>query len=221
MKEPVDEPLEIAKKAIEEQKRILSGYWGHASADKKKLKEASNPSNVAISLAGEPTTYPYIAELVEEFNKMGMTTFLVTNGQNPEKIPLIKPSQLYLSLIAYDPVLYKKVNVPQVKNGWARLNESIDAFRDCKGKTVIRITLIRGYNLEAPARFAGLIERAEPDFIEPKGYVHVGYSRRRLERSDMPSFEEVLHFSRRLCSETGYALRDSSQDSKVALLDKN
>jgi tRNA wybutosine-synthesizing protein 1 len=63
-----------------------------------------------------------------------------------------------------------------------------------------------------------LIEAADPDFIEPKGYVHVGYSRRRLERSDMPTLDEVMEFSGRLAKATGYDIIDHSADSKVALL---
>lgn len=217
----VDEPSFIVEKAIEEQRRIISGYWGHQWADRAKVEEAYVPKHVAISLAGEPTTYPYISELIEEFKKHDLTTFLVTNGQNPERLASVNPTQLYLSLIAYDNVLYKKINVPQLPRGWERLNESIDIFRDNKTRKVIRITLVRGYNLENPERFARLIERAEPDFIEPKGYVHVGYSRRRLERSDMPTLEEVIEFSKKLAQETGYHLKDYSVDSKVTLLGRS
>ncbi|RMF90532.1 MAG: 4-demethylwyosine synthase TYW1 [Methanobacteriota archaeon] len=216
----VDEPAHIVEGAVEEQKRIVSGYWGHQWADKGKLKEAFEPRHVAISLAGEPTTYPYIAELIERFKDRGMTTFLVTNGQNPERLAHVRPTQLYLSLIAYDRDLYKRINAPQLPGGWERLNESLEVFRDNPSRKVIRITLVRGYNLERPELFAPFIERAEPDFIEPKGYVHVGYSRRRLNRGDMPSLEEVLEFSRRLAAATGYSIRDHSPESKVALLEK-
>jgi tRNA wybutosine-synthesizing protein 1 len=150
-----------------------------------------------------------------------MTTFLVTNGQNPGRIAEVKPTQLYLSLIAYDEGLYKRINAPRLRDGWKRLNRSIEAFRDNRSRKVIRITLVRGYNLESPEKFSKLIELAEPDFIEPKGYVHVGYSRRRLERSHMPTIDEVMKFSKKLSEETGYKLKDYSTDSKVALLEKS
>ncbi len=217
---PLDEPHEIAEKALIEQKRIISGYWGHPKADENRLREAKEPNNVAISLAGEPTTYPYIGELVEEFKKRGMTTFLVSNGQNPDKLSEVSPTQLYLSLIAYDKDLYRRVNRPTLKDGWERLQDSLRVFKEHKTKKVIRITLVRGYNLEEPEKFRDLIETAEPDYIEPKGYVHVGYSRKRLNRSDMPSIEEVLEFSKTLASETGYRLKDYSPESKVTLLEK-
>jgi tRNA wybutosine-synthesizing protein 1 len=216
----VDEPNEIVEQAIEEQKRIISGYWGHQLVEKDKVREAHEPNNVALSLAGEPTTYPFIGELVEEFKSRGMTTFLVTNGQNPNKIEEVRPTQLYLSLIAHNPELYKRVNVPQHPDGWNRLLESLEVFKENKAKKVIRITLVRGYNLENPEKFTNLINAAEPDFIEPKGYVHVGYSRRRLERSDMPSLEEVMAFSKILSDETGYKIKDHSSESKVALLER-
>jgi tRNA wybutosine-synthesizing protein 1 len=216
----LDEPAQIADQCIAEQRRIISGYWGHQWADKEKVKEAGDPKNVAISLAGEPTAYPYIEELVEEFKKRDMTTFLVTNGQNPRKIAAVKPTQLYLSLIAYDKELYRRINRPQLRDGWERLNESLEAFKNNRSRKVIRITLVKGFNLESPEKFAKYIDLAEPDFIEPKGYVHVGYSRRRLNRSDMPTMEEVLDFSKKLSKETGYALKDYSQSSKVALLER-
>lgn len=218
MKGVLDEPKLIVDASLDEQKRLVSGYKGHPSGDPLKIEEAFKPTNVAISLAGEPTTYPFLPDLIEEYKNRDMSVFLVTNGQNPDVIPSLNPSQLYLSLIAYDEDLYRRVNIPQYPDGWERLMLSLDAFRENPGKKVIRITLVRGYNLGEPEMFARHILRAEPDFIEPKGYVHVGYSRRRLQRNDMPSLEEVLEFSRRLSVETGYEIVDHAPESKVALL---
>ncbi|MFH1774454.1 MAG: 4-demethylwyosine synthase TYW1 [Methanobacteriota archaeon] len=215
----VDEPSFIVEKAIEKQRTLLSSYWGE-KIDRKLVEEAHKPRHAAISLAGEPTTYPYIDELINEFHKRSFTTFLVTNGQNPERLERVRPTQLYLSLIAYDRELYKKINAPQLKDGWGRLNRSIDIFRNHSSKKVVRITLVRGYNLEHPEKFSKLVERANPDYIEPKGYVHVGYSRKRLERSHMPTFEEVYEFARVLGSEVSYKIKDYAKDSKVVLLVK-
>ncbi len=218
----LDEPGFIVEESIKSQRKLLSGYWGEKDrVSRQEMEEAYNPKHAAISLAGEPTTYPYIDELIKEFHKRDMTTFLVTNGQNPERLDGVKPTQLYLSLIAYDKDLYKKINNPMLKDGWERLNESIEIFSDSRSRKVVRITLVRGYNLENPGKFKDTILNADPDFIEPKGYVHVGYSRKRLERSDMPSFDEVMEFSRILCNETGYEIISHSKDSKVALLSKN
>jgi tRNA wybutosine-synthesizing protein 1 len=215
-----DEPDFIVEESIKQQKNLLGGYIGNEKADETEVKEAWEPKHAAISLAGEPTTYPYVDELINEFHKKGLTTFLVTNGQNPDALENITPTQLYLSLIAHDEELYKRMNAPQLRDGWERLNRSLEIFSQQKSRKVVRITLVRGFNLESPEKFAKLIDRANPDFIEPKGYVHVGYSRRRLERSDMPSLEEVLEFSKILGGETGYSIKDYSKDSKVALLSK-
>lgn len=215
-----DEPGFIVEESIKKQRVLLSGYWGNEKADKQEVKEACDPKHIAISLAGEPTTYPYISELIDECHKRGLTTFLVTNGQNPEALENVNPTQLYLSLIAYDKELYRRINSPQLRDGWERLNRSIEIFSQKKTRTVVRITLVRGYNLEHPQRFAELVNEADPDFIEAKGYVHVGYSRKRLERPDMPSFDEVHKFSEILGRETGYSVKDYSTDSKVVLLSK-
>lgn len=215
-----DEPSFIVEESIKNQRKLLSGYWGEERVKREEIEEAYNPRHVAISLAGEPTTYPYIGELIKEYHSRGFTTFLVTNGQNPETLYEVRPTQLYLSLIAYDEELYRRINNPQLRDGWERLNRSIEIFSDIKARKVIRITLVRGYNLNQPERFADLILRADPDFIEPKGYVHVGYSRRRLQREDMPTFEEVMKFSEILSEATGYKIKDYSRSSKVFLLAK-
>lgn len=214
----VDEPGFIVEESIKKQRVLLSGFKGNDKTDKQEVEEAFEPKHVAISLSGEPTNYPRIDELIREFNKRDLTTFLVTNGQNPEALKSVRPTQLYLSLIAYDNELYRRINNPQHGDGWERLNKSIEIFRQKKTRRVIRITLVKGYNLDYPEKFAELIKRARPDYIEPKGYVHVGYSRKRLRREDMPSFEEVYRFSEILGRETGYKIKDFSTVSKVVLL---
>jgi len=216
-----DDPDFIVEEAIKAQRALLSGYGGEKErVTRQEIEEAYSPKHVAISLAGEPTNYPRIAELVEAFHRRGMTTFLVTNGMNPERIAEVRPTSLYLSLIAYNEELYRRINVPRVKQGWERLMHSLEVFSQSRSRKVVRITLVRGYNLETPEAFAPLIERAEPDFVEAKGYVHVGYSRRRLTREHMPSYEEVGAFAKALAEATGYVVADSSRDSKVFLIKK-
>ncbi len=51
-----------------------------------------------------------------------------------------------------------------------------------------------------PEAYARLIEKASPDFIEIKAYMHLGFSRLRLDRSAMPTHEEVLEFSKELAN---------------------
>ncbi|GAI32051.1 unnamed protein product, partial [marine sediment metagenome] len=97
----VDEPADILDGAISAQRKLLSGFGGNPDVNKKKLKEAQEPKHCAISLAGEPTLYPKINELVEECSRRGMTSFLVTNGMHPEVLEHIsEPTQLYISVVA-------------------------------------------------------------------------------------------------------------------------
>ena len=63
-----DEPEKIIDNAIDAQKSLLSGLGGVIHS-KKHLKEAQTPNQAAISLDGEPTLYPKISELIEEYHK--------------------------------------------------------------------------------------------------------------------------------------------------------
>jgi len=60
---PVDEPKEIVENCIQARTKLLNGFKGSKSADKTKVDEALKPTNVAISLTGEPMMYPKYAEL--------------------------------------------------------------------------------------------------------------------------------------------------------------
>ena len=218
-----DEPEYIAEHSIEAQKKFVVGYKGlvkEGRISEEKFKEAMEPRHVAISLAGEPTNYSRIAELIEAYKKLGLTTFLVTNGMNPDRIIEVKPTQLYLSLIAYNEDVYRRLNRPRIKDGFKRLLESIEAFSANKSRKVIRITLVKGYNMKAEG-FSKLIEKADPDFIEAKAYMHLGFSTKRLSKENSPRFEEVYEFSKKLSEETGYKIKDYSVESKVVLLSKN
>lgn len=222
MDSEIDSPEFIIDEAIRLHRLLLTGFGGDPRVDKKMLEEAQNPRHVAISLAGEPTLYPMISELIEEFHHRDFTTFLVTNGISPERLEnLVEPTQLYLSLEAYDERLYKRIDNPQVKDGWERLNKSLEILNSFNTRSVIRLTLIRDFNLDSPEKFAPLIKKAEPDYVEAKGYVHVGYSRRRLRHEDMPTFEDVQRFSEILSKELNYGIKDYSKASKVFLLSKN
>ena len=120
-----DSPEEIVDGCLKEQQRLISGFKGSHKTDKNTFAEAQTPKHAAISLIGEPTLYPQLAELVQEFHSRGMTTFVVTNGTNPEVVRKISPSQLYLSLNAPNEEIYKKVAHPDY-NYWSRVKESLE-----------------------------------------------------------------------------------------------
>ncbi|MDD1742877.1 MAG: 4-demethylwyosine synthase TYW1, partial [Methanotrichaceae archaeon] len=211
------EPRDLLDAILNEQRKILSGYGGSEKTDPIRLNEARQPSHVAISLMGEPTLYPYLKELIEEIRNRKMTSFLVTNGTNPHVLRDLNPTQLYLSLNAPTEDIYMRISNPQ-ENLWSKILESLNALKDHKSRTVIRMTLIRNLNMSDPIKYASLLKIAEPDFVEVKAYMHLGKSRERLSRENMPSHQEVLIFSSELGQAIGYELSNQVPLSRVALL---
>ncbi len=220
-KEPQpDDPKEIIEKCIEARRLLLTGFKSYV--DLKKWKEAIKPTNAAISLAGEPTLYSKISELIEEFHKRKMTTFLVTNGTLPERLENLEtePTQLYISLCAPDRETYLKVHNPLVQDGWEKLNESLELMKKFSCKTALRLTLVNRLNLKNPEKYAKLILKAEPDFIEPKAFMHVGEAQQRLPREAMPSLEDIKKFAEKLSELIEYKIKDVDNNSRVVLLSK-
>ncbi|MCL2135592.1 MAG: 4-demethylwyosine synthase TYW1 [Candidatus Bathyarchaeota archaeon] len=222
----LNQPEEIINASIKEQQKILSGYKGHQRVNWRKLTEAYQPKNVAISLTGEPTLYPNISELIRTYRQREFTVFLVTNGTLPKRLAKLnrEPTQLYLSLCASNEQIYKKLCRPLIPKAWEYLNESLELFQSFKCRTAIRMTLVKNHNMDNINEYAKLIEKANPTFIEAKAYMHIGYSNLRLKFDDMPQLVEVKAFAEELSKKTGYNLIDESVDSRVILLsrkDKN
>jgi tRNA wybutosine-synthesizing protein 1 len=219
------DPEEIVEECIKAQKRILSGYKDQVKKGKidgKKYFEALNPKHAAISLDGEPTLYPKLSELIQEFHKKNFTTFLVTNGTKPEVLKNLseEPTQLYLSIYAPNKKVFMNLCKPVNINFWDKINESLELLSSFKCPTVIRLTLVKGENMEDLDGYAKLMEKASPTYIEPKAYMFVGYSRLRLKFENMPSYEEVKAFSEKLAEKTSYNIIDESKESRVILLSK-
>ncbi len=215
-KEPM-EPTELLNGILLGQKKFLSGYGGAKTTDQERLAEAREPRHVAISLMGEPTLYPYLKELIDLISRRGMTSFLVSNATHPEVLEELRPTQLYLSLNAPNVELYRHVCNP-AGDFWPRILESLAILKEHHCRSVIRMTLAKGLNLERPEDYARVIETAEPDFVEVKAYMHLGRSRARLEREAMPGHDEILNYARALAGELGYNLEAEVPLSRVALL---
>jgi tRNA wybutosine-synthesizing protein 1 len=188
--------------------------------DKEKWKESYSPKHAAISLSGEPTIYPYLPELIREFHRKHMTTFVVTNGTNPDMLQDIMPTQLYISLNAHDKETYKKLCAP-LGDTWNNIYRSLETIKDSRTRTAVRITLIKGVNMTSPSGFARLIKVGEPDFVELKAYMHLWFSRNRLLRDNMPSHKEVLQFSKKVAEASGFIIVDDSQTSRAVLLSRD
>jgi tRNA wybutosine-synthesizing protein 1 len=69
-------------------------------------------------------------------------------------------------------------------------------------------------------KYARLVQEANPTYIEPKAYMHVGFSRLRLTFENMPTHHEIRRFATALAQETSYNEIDESPESKVVLLSR-
>ncbi|MFP3215256.1 MAG: 4-demethylwyosine synthase TYW1 [Candidatus Micrarchaeota archaeon] len=221
-----DNPSDIADGLIEAQRKMLTGYKGNDKVDKKRLEEANDPAHVTFSLTGEPLFYPKMSELIEEFHKRKMSTFLVTNGTLPEALKKLKtlPTQLYVSVQAPNKEVYEKVTRPKVPHAWENFLEFLDVFSKLNTRRVFRLTLIRGLNLVDAKGYAELIKRGNPDYVEVKGFVFVGGARnpsRGLSYGLMPSKEEIINFAKEIAEASGYIFTDYHKPSNVALLSRN
>ncbi len=222
MTNAVDSPKEIIKKSILCQRKLLNGFFGNEKVNRKKLNQAQEPMHFAISLTGEPTIYPQLNELIAELHKQNKTTFLVTNGQFPEVIESLKelPTQLYVSVSATNEQDFKKFNKSYFNNGWQRLNKTLELLPKLKTRTVIRITVMKGINMKDEKAYADLIKKASPMFVELKGYMFIGSSRKRLLEENMPYHEDVKNFAKKIAELSGYKIIDEKEESRVVLLAK-
>lgn len=218
----LDTPSEIVEGCIAAQKRLLSGYKPNPNVNNERYADALKPKHAAISLAGEPTIYPLLGDLIQSFHKQGFTTFLVSNGTRPEVLSKLseEPTQLYISLSAPDKKTFHRICRPQISDAWEKIGNSLALLPSFKCPTVIRMTLARHLNLKHPEKYAKLVEKAHPTYVEPKAYMHVGFSRLRLTYQNMPEHTEVQDFATSLATHTGYNWLNESKQSRVVLLSK-
>ena len=92
-----------------------------------------------------------------------------------------------------------------------------------KTRTIFRMNLIRRINMSDKniKEIAKLIKKANPMFIELKGYMSVGFARERLGYNRMPNDKEMLEFSKKLAKETGLKILDTHEFSRAIVLGKN
>jgi len=215
-------PEELLEGCLKEQRLLVSGFKGDARCDPSLWDEARSPNQVAISLSGEPTLYPDLGEFIALCKKRGMTTFLVTNGSAPKALARLSalPTQLYVTVAAPNREIYEKLCVPQFPRAWDNLMETLRLLPSLGTRTVIRHTLVEGWNLGWEDEYARLDEMASPYLIEPKGYVFVGDSRTRMTWDNMPSHRSVREFGRRVADRLSLEILAEREDSKVLVLGK-
>lgn len=224
----VDEPDVIVNNLIKERERLLSGFYGNQKNDKKKLDESLLPTHYAISLSGEPTMYPKLPQLIKYLKSLKATRsiFLVTNGQEPAMLRRLDdedalPTQLYLSTNATNRKMFHLINRPRHKDAWERWCESLEFLANARTRTVLRVTMIRGYNEEVSNAedFAQIVPRANPHFVEIKSYMHIGMSVQRLEKNNMLEMSEIRTFVDYLVNKLpSFFIMDESEISRIVVL---
>ena len=234
----IDLPSEIINGCINAQRKLLQGFnidrksskKQLSRANQKKLQEAQEPMQFAISLSGEPTTYKYLGELISKLRKRGKTSFLVTNGLYPEKIKELAekkqlPTQLYVSINTPNKEIYNKFHRSKIKNAWEKLNETLNLLKNLKCRTIFRMNLVRNLNMlpEQAKEYAELIKKSKPLFVEIKGFMSVGFARERLGYDRMPTNEEMKKFIKILLENLGkeWKLLDEHEFSRAYVLGKD
>jgi len=107
------------------------------------------------------------------------------------------------------------------KDGWERLNQSLVELSKLSCRKVLRMTQIKGLN-DLDSHLSGykeLIEKSNADIIEVKGYMHLGLSRERHSKQEMPYWEDVQAFANKLISVLpGYSYSAEMDNSLIILL---
>ena len=218
-----DEAEDILEGSIQAQRLLLTGFKGDSRTNMKKWLDAQQPKHMAISLTGEPTLYGKLDDLLREAKERHISTFVVTNGTQPDALEKLKvlPTQLYVTVAAPNEKIFKETLNPIYRDSWERLNRTLEMLPSLKTRTVIRHTLVKNVNLGYIEEYYRLDKKADPDFIESKGYVHVGGSRNRLTINNMPSHEDIRDFSSRLNGYMNYDFGGEREDSRIVLLSKD
>lgn len=216
-----------AGSSLESSKLIVEKYVASRDEIIDVHVEAAEPKHVAISYDGEPTMYSRLGELIAEFRKRNISTFLVTNGTFPERIRKLKdagalPTQLYVTMAAPDKETYLRVcssvspYFPINPNYWDLVNETLGMLAALDCRTVVRISSVRGLNMIKPEAYRERVKKANPNFLEVKGFSISGNAPRISERLGVtslghkdpslqknalqyaPTHEEIKDFARRI-----------------------
>lgn len=197
----VDDPEAIVSDALTHHERLVRSWRGVGDVLSARYAEAQQPRHCAMSLVGEPITYPRINELLASLHRRRISSFLVSNGQHPDAVASIGPlTQLYLSVDAGTPETLKAIDRPLFDDYWERLLASCDALREhrhTKGRTVLRLTLVREWNMSTDdiIGYGKLIARAAPDFVEIKAVAPTFNQSRKLTMASEPSWADTVAFA--------------------------
>jgi len=197
----VDQPEDIFNgvKAGHYQKiKMMRGVPGVRA---ERFAEAMRIRHCALSLVGEPISYPYLNEFTAMLHKEHISSFLVCNAQHPDQLAALKQvTQLYVSIDASNRESLRKIDRPLHRDFWERFQRCLEILREKRfeQRTVFRLTLVKGFNIEDEAEgYADLIEKGLPCFVEVKGVTYCGTSSSAgagLTMQNVPFYEEVCAF---------------------------
>ena len=222
-----DSPKELVDEMIEAQRKLLSGFGGNKNVTKENFAQSNDPYHVAISLDGEPTLYPKIADLIKEIKSRKMTVFIVTNGTMPDKIKELyeknaEPDNLSISVYATNKEDYKKITNSKIENEFEKVKETLSLMKYFKhSRTIMRTTLVKGLNDNNAKGFSDLINQYNPKFVQLKGYSWLGESKKRLKLSNMPTMKEIENYAEIIEKETNYIIKLKDKISRVIIFIKN
>ena len=225
----VDPPQVIIEKIIEERKKLLIGYKGNDRIDPEFIADALAPDHWAISLSGEPTMYPRLPELIRMLkeNYGARSIFLVTNAQDSTMMQRLidedaLPTQIYVSVDAPNKELFEQINRSRYKDGWERLQNSLKIYQHMPTRRIVRFTMIKGINdrYDLLPDYQYIFDLGQPDFIEIKAFMFLGYARNRLDMENMPTHEEVKAFAKTLTNTIPYTIIDEVVSSRIVLLQR-
>jgi tRNA wybutosine-synthesizing protein 1 len=220
-------------RSLEDVDRIIARDVTTKEEIEQVFKEAHTPQHAAISLAGEPTLYPRLGELVTEFRKKGMSTFIVTNGTHPEVLQKLKndhqlPTQLYVSIPAPTKDLYLKICRPMTANTWENILQTFSLLPSLPCRTVIRITAVKYLNIspELAPLYVKIFDLGRPNFIDIKGFTVEGNALEMQNRFHgdhnlreyPPSFQDLLEFAKALEIHGSYEIIRTHEGSRDILL---
>eukprot|EP00760_Papus_ankaliazontas_P006940 PhM_4_TR13242/c0_g1_i1/m.43999/K15449/TYW1; tRNA wybutosine-synthesizing protein 1 len=229
----IDDPIQLAGDMVAAQAEMVKSTGGMPGVSKDRIKEGMVPQHCALSLVGEPILYPKASEFIGELHRRRISTFLVNNGQFPEQLAALRPvTQLYLSVDSYSRKTMKELDRPAFPDFWERFHRSVAITRGKVGRTVHRLTMIKGVNMMVPESdgrdvegYAQILREGVPHFIEFKAFTPMfqgAGSHSPFRMSNMPTFEEVLAFAQAVCEHPAlkgqYGLACVHEHSRCVLL---
>ncbi|BFZ60107.1 Fe-S oxidoreductase [Saitoella coloradoensis] len=192
----VDPPEQVLEGALEGHYSKIKMMKGVPGVRADRFQEAFRVRHCALSLVGEPIFYPHINEFLEMLHAKRISSFLVTNAQHPDALAKLgQVTQLYVSIDASTKDSLRKVDRPLFKDFWERFLECLEILADKGQRTVYRLTLVKGFNIEEVEEYVDIVRRGRPCFIEVKGVTYCGSSEdSTLTMSNVPFYHEVVDF---------------------------